>query len=125
MNRQKHLETILVLVIALGIAFWMVHVKKPALGSYFLISAFLLGIIGVFIPYLAAKIHWLWMKLAHVMGAVMSKVILSIVYCVIVLPMALLVRAFGKTGIKRKEEGESYYTQRNQEYTKESMENVW
>lgn len=125
MNRQKHLETILVLVLALGIAFWMVHVKKPVLGNYFLLSAFLLGIIGVFIPYLAEKIDWLWMKLAQAMGAVMGKVILSIVFGVIVLPMALLVRAFGKTGIKRKEEGESYYTQRNQEYTKETMENVW
>lgn len=113
------------LVMALGIAFWMVHVKRPVLGSYFLLTAFLLGIIGVFIPYLAGKIDWLWMKLAHVMGAVMSKVILSIVFCVIVLPMALLVRAFGKTGIKSKEGGDSYYTQRNEEYNKQSMENVW
>lgn len=125
MNRQKHLETILVLVLALGIFYWFSHENKPELGKYLLLSALVLGLIGVFIPFLADKIHWAWMKLAHVMGWVMSKVILTLVFFVFLLPMALLVRAFGKTGVKMKAEGSSYYKTRDFVYDKASLENVW
>ena len=125
MNRQKHLETILVLVLALGVFYWFSHVKKPELAKYLLLSALILGLIGVFIPSLADKIHWAWMKLAHVMGWVMSKVILTIVFFVFLLPMALIVRSMGKGNVKLKADGNSYYKERNFLYDKASLEQVW
>lgn len=125
MNRQKHLETILVLVLALGIIYWFSHDKNPQLGRYLLLAALVLGLIGVFIPWLADKIHWAWMKLAHLMGWVMSKVILTIVFFVFLLPMALIVRAMGKGSVRVKQGGSSYYKNRDFVYTKESLENVW
>ncbi len=125
MNRQKHLETILVLVLALGVLYWFSHIKRPELAKYFLLSALILGLIGVFIPFLADKIHVGWMKLAHVMGWVMSKVILTLVFFVFLLPMALIVKLMGKTGVRLKPGGNSYYKERNFLYNKESLENVW
>ncbi len=97
MNRQKHLETILVLVLALLVFYWLKHVKSPETAKYILLAAFIVGLIGVFIPALADKIHWAWMKLAHAMGWVMSKVILTIVFFIFLLPMALAKKAFWKT----------------------------
>jgi len=125
MNRQKHLETILVLVLALGIFYWFSHEKRPELGKYLLLSALILGLIGVFIPFLADKIHWAWMKLAHVMGWVMSKVILTLVFFVFLVPMALLMRVFGKANVQLKAGGKSYYKERNFLYDKDSLEHVW
>ncbi len=125
MNRQKHLETILVLVLALGIFYWFSHEKRPELGKYLLLSALILGLIGVFIPVLADKIHWAWMKLAHVMGWVMSKVILTLVFFVFLVPIALLMRALGKGSVKLKAGGKSYYKERNFLYDKDSLEHVW
>jgi len=125
MNRQKHLETILVLVLALGIFYWFSHEKRPELGKYLLLSALILGLIGVFIPLLADKIHWAWMKLAHVMGWVMSKVILTLVFFVFLVPMALIVRMMGKGNVKLKADGASYYKERNFLYDKDSLEHVW
>jgi hypothetical protein len=125
MNRQKHLETILVLVLALGIFYWFSHEKRPELGKYLLLSALILGLIGVFIPFLADKIHWAWMKLAHVMGWVMSKVILTLVFFVFLVPIALLMRALGKGSVKLKAGGNSYYKERNFLYDKDSLEHVW
>ena len=95
------------------------------MGKYLLLAALILGLIGVFIPWLADKIHWAWMKLAHVMGWVMSKVILTVVFFVFLLPMALLVRALGKGNVRVKRGGTTYYTSRDFLYTKESLENVW
>ncbi len=125
MNRQKHLETILVLVLALGIFYWFSHEKRPELGKYLLLSALILGLIGVFIPFLADKIHWAWMKLAHVMGWVMSKVILTLIFFVFLVPMALIVRMLGKGNVQLKAGGTSYYKERNFLYDKDSLEHVW
>ena len=125
MDRQKHLETILILVLALGVFYWFSHEKRPQVAKYLLLAALIIGLIGVFIPYLADKIHWAWMKLSHVMGWVMSKVILSVVFFVFLLPISLLVKAFGKGNMKLKTSGTSYYKDRNFVYTKESLENVW
>jgi len=125
MNRQKHLETILVLVLALGVIYWFSHIKRPELGKYLLLAALILGLIGVFIPSVADKIHWAWMKLAHVMGWVMSKVILTVVFFVFLFPMALIMRVFGKGTVKLKQGGSSYYKNRDFLYDKESLEHVW
>jgi len=125
MNRQKHLETILVLVLALGVIYWFSHIKRPELGKYLLLAALILGLIGLFIPSLADKIHWAWMKLAHAMGWVMSKVILTIVFFVFLFPMALIMRALGKGSVKMKQGGNSYYKNRDFLYDKESLEHVW
>jgi len=125
MNRQKNLETILVLVLALGVIYWFSHIKRPELAKYLLLAALVLGLIGLFIPSLADKIHWAWMKLAHAMGWVMSKVILTIVFFVFLFPMALIMRAMGKGSVKMKQGGNSYYKNRDFLYNKESLEHVW
>ena len=125
MNRQKHLETILVLVLALLVFYWLKHDKSPETAKYILLAAFIVGLIGVFIPALADKIHWAWMKLAHAMGWVMSKVILTIVFFVFLFPMAMAKKFFGKPSVQMKAGGNSYYKERNFVYTKESLENVW
>lgn len=120
MKREKQLETILVLVLALIVIYWKTHESK------LLVAAAVLGAIGVFIPFFAEKIHWAWMKLAHAMGYVMSKVMLTIVYVLFVLPLAFLAKAFGKkNGIVLKPGAKSYFKDRNFTYSKESMENVW
>ena len=118
MERTKHLETIVVLVLALIICF-MVWDHR-----YFLWGAITLGAIGVFIPFLAGKIHWAWMKLAHAMGFVMSKVMLTLVYTLVVIPMGIFSRK--KITMKLKTEGNvSYFKERNYTYTKEDLENLW
>jgi hypothetical protein len=107
MERNKHLETILVLVLACLVVFVFFHSHK-----YW------------FIPYLAGKIHWAWMKLAHAMGYVMSKVMLTLVYVLVVVPMGVFSRK--KITMQLKSSGNtSYFRERNYTYKKEDLENVW
>ncbi len=117
MERNKHLETIIILVLALVIVYMSTHHK------YWAWAAIALGAIGVFIPYLAGKIHWAWMKLAHVMGYVMSKVLLTLVYVLVVVPMGLFSRK--KITLRLKSQTASYFKERNYTYKKEDLENVW
>lgn len=117
MERTKHLETIVVLVLAM-IIMYMVWLKP-----WMLWTALALGAIGVFIPWLAGKIHWAWMKLAHALGYVMSKVMLTLVYALVVVPMGFFSRK--KITMQLKSGTSSYFRDRNYTYKKEDLENVW
>jgi hypothetical protein len=120
MNRIKVLETILVLVLACGVIYWWFG-RSP----YLLLAAAIIGVIGLFIPYVAEKIHWAWMKLAEGLGYVMSKVILTIVFVVFLVPVSAVSKLFRKKSIAVKSTGNSHFVERNYTYTKESLENVW
>jgi hypothetical protein len=119
MNRSKPLETILVLVLALLVCYFIFD------GRIWIKIAVALGAIGVFIPFLAEKIHWLWMKLAHVLGYVMSRVLLTLIFFLFLVPLAFFSKLAGKNSVQLKRKTSSYFTDRNFTYTKESLENVW
>ena len=58
--------------------------------------------IGLLIPILLSPIEWVWMKLAHVMGFVMTRVILTVTYVLIVVPTGLIFKLLGKDLLDRK-----------------------
>jgi hypothetical protein len=119
MARNKVLETMLVLVLAL-----MVFYRTTNNGYLFLL-AIIVGAIGLFVPSLAEKIHFAWMKLAEGLGFVTSKIILTIIFFIILVPISFLFKAFGKNNVQMKPGNDSCFKERNFTYTPESLENVW
>ena len=65
------------------------------------------------------------MKFAELLGLVMNKVILSVVFFIFLVPVAFLSRMFRKNPLKNKKETVSYFTERNLTYTKKSLEQLW
>ncbi len=122
-TREKELETILTLCVSLAVLFFIT--KKQ--HAYYLTLSIVLGLIGMFSKYLTSKISWAWLKLGEMMGAVMSKVILSAVFFLILFPIALLSRLFSKSNNLqlKKPSTDSYYFTRNHEYEAKDLENVW
>lgn len=116
---KKSTATILVLVIACIILYLMFQRK------YLLSAAVILGLIGIFIPFLADTIHWGWMKLGHGMGYITSKIILIVVFFFILYPLSLAARLFRKDSVRIRPGAGSYFKDRNFVYTKEGMENTW
>jgi Saxitoxin biosynthesis operon protein SxtJ len=119
MKRNKVAETIIVLVLAFAILYWKFQ------SIYWLVAAILVGLIGLFIPFIAGKIHWFWMGLAHAIGYLMSKILLTLIFFVIVFPLAMLSRIGRKNPLQLKPGGDSYFKVRNQLYKKEDLENLW
>jgi hypothetical protein len=122
-NRAKELETILVLCVACVVFYFFTHKQH----LYLLRLSVLLGLIGMFSNYLTAKISWAWLKLGDLMGAVMGKVILSLVFFVFLFPIAMLSRLFGgsKNPLQLKKTGNSYYFTRNHKYEAKDLKDVW
>ena len=88
--------------------------------------ATLLGLIFVFIPILGNWIVWLWFKLAEGLGWVNSKVLLSIIFFLMLTPLAFLSRLFSKDPLKlKKRSDDSVYRERNDKFVKKDLENPW
>jgi len=117
--KDKHLGTILIFVMVL-IIFYLAN-KNVKL----LYAALILGAIAILIPALSRKIHDLWMKFAELLGLVMNKVILSVVFFIFLVPVAFLSRLFRKNPLKNKKDTASYFSDRNFTYTKKSLEQLW
>jgi hypothetical protein len=123
-SREKELETILVLCVAFVIFYFLTGQKH----IYLLKLSVLLGLIGIFSSYLTAKIAWAWLKIGEMMGAVMGKVILTIVFFGFLFPIAMLTRVFSgnKNPLQlKKPSATSYYFTRNHKYEAKDLENVW
>ena len=144
-TKGNYRETCLVIMTGL-LVFWMIYQVKVLVTI-----AIAIGIIGAFIPSLARGINWVWYKIAEVMGWVMSKVLLSIIFffirhfffrrlhrlffqcslrrCLLRLlflfPIALLYRLFNSDKLQLKRRSDSYWTEREHRYTEKDLENVW
>lgn len=119
MNREKNIETCLVISTGLVILWFFYPIKM------FLVAAAIIGVIGAFFNRIAARIHWAWYKLAEMMGFVMSKVLLTLVFFVFLAPIAALYRLFNKDSLQLKKKTDSYWVERQQIYKKKDLENVW
>jgi len=121
MKREKHLETILSIVLGLVVIYWITK-NRHLFPVIVLVAA-----IGLFSRYLTEKIHWLWTKLSHVMGWVMSKVLLSVIFYLFLFPVSLASKLFSKKDSLqlRRSKASSYYSDRNHQYTPEDLENPW
>jgi hypothetical protein len=120
MKREKVLETILVMSLGLVVLSVVLHVRA-LIGI-----AVILGVIGLLIRPLAERIAWLWMKLAEGLGFVTSKVLLSIVFYLVLLPIALLHRLSAKNHLQlKRSNGDTYYYERNHRCTPKDFENIW
>ena len=86
----------IILVMIAGFLFW----KEKESFQIFLTVGAVLCIFGVVIPVILKPIYWIWMIFATILGWIMTRVILSLLFYVIFTPIGLLPRLFGKKFIE-------------------------
>ena len=79
----------------------LIYLKTRREG--WLYSAMVLHIVNMTVPRIFAPVAVLWFGLSHILGTVMSKVLLSILFFAVVTPIGLLRRLFGKDSLKLRE----------------------
>ena len=111
---------ILLMIIA-GLLFW----KEKESFQTLLMVGVILCIIGIAIPVILKPIYWIWMIFATILGWIMTRVILSLLFYAIVTPIGLLPRLFGKEFIDLKWDStdSTYWNYRSgDDYEKEQYE---
>lgn len=119
--RLKSIESCLVITVGLLALFlWL---KNP----WLLRSAFVVGALGAFSPWAAQKIHEGWTLLARALGYVNGRILLSAVFFLFLTPIAWLARRAKAMDLQliRKNNGGSYYTERDHLYDPKDLENTW
>ncbi len=92
----------------------------------FLYAAGVIGVLCLFVPFIGKWIVILWFKLAHVLGWINTRILLSVIFYLFLFPIALLSRISKKNPLKlRKADGQSYYTERDHTYQKSDLKNIW
>lgn len=121
MDRIDILKTINVLTLALLISYLLFS------AHWLLWIACLLVLGNVFESRITAWIAKYWIKFAHYFGIINSKVILSIIFFLVLTPVAFIYRFFNKDMVEHfKVNGKmSYFDNINKPYKKSDFEKVW
>lgn len=91
---------------------------------FFYSLAILLLLINMIWPNIYKPVAKVWLGLSHLLGSIMSKIILTIVFIVLVLPVGLIRRALGKDSLqlkKWKKDRVSVFKIREHEFTSDDI----
>lgn len=83
----------------LGIFFWL---RGKSHAPYFLVPGALLLLFGAVLPGVLKPVYIVWMSLAIVLGFVVSNVLLTVFFFVVITPVGLLARLAGKDFLRLK-----------------------
>lgn len=82
---------------------------------YFLAPGLLLAALGLAIPEMLKPLNKVWMTLAIMLGWVMTRVILTILFYFVITPTGIIARLVGKDFLKlKKTDSDTYWEKREQ-----------
>lgn len=90
----------------------------------FLLAAMVLLLIDMIWPRFYVPVAKLWLGLSAALGAVMTRIIVTVIFVSVVTPIALMLKAFGKDSLQMKQwkaGRESVFTERNHTYSNEDI----
>ena len=98
------------MLVGFGLISVLLYLKTQFTAAYVCaLIASVVGGIGLSGTAMALPFYWLWMAVAFVMGNIMSRVILSLFYYLIMTPIALLMRLMGRDKLALKSEAATYW----------------
>ncbi len=104
---------LLFFVVFMVIAFWPLT-KKSEINLYLISIALIFLVLGLLNSKILSPLNKAWIKLGEILGRIIAPVVMAIVYFIILTPISLLVRLFGKDliGMKFSNDIKSYWIKR-------------
>lgn len=121
MKKQKNNPTKTLLVLML--AFLIVYLFTKY--NWAIYTSIGLGIIGVFSTFLTKIIDTLWMKLAWILSLFVPKIILSVIFYLILTPIAFIAKLFNKDELLLKNKYDSCFKEVNKTFSEDDLTKPW
>lgn len=122
MTRKKTSSELTVLTLVVGSLILYVINKS----NYFLIFSLIVGLIGVFSPYLSQKIDFVWMKFSWLSSRLFPKIILFVLYYFVLVPISMLSRLFQKEDpLQLKNNNNSTFSSVSSSFDANFFEKIW
>ena len=107
MQERKSALTVGIVLVAL--AAWSAYRSRDAAIWVFGSLGVTLVAAGLFLPAAARAFHAVWMRLAHALGWVNSRILLALLFYLVMTPMGLIQRLVGRDALRRRGPGYSTY----------------
>ncbi|HOO83622.1 MAG TPA: hypothetical protein PLS94_03585 [Prolixibacteraceae bacterium] len=118
-DQSKNLEALLVIVTGFLVLYFVFDTK------ILLYVALAVGLISILIKPLAYLLARAWFKLGDLLGWIVSKAVLSVMFYVLLVPLALLHNLFNKNAMQLKNTSKSMWKLREHNYTENDFKNTW
>jgi len=119
-NKDNSIKTVLVISVGFSIMYVLFDYK------WSLNTAIIIGVLGIISNNISNAIDYLWLKLAKVLSFIVPNILLSLVFYLILFPIATLSRIFGnKNALQLKNSTDSLWLIRNNQIEKASFEKMW
>ena len=104
---------LLFFVVFLIIGLWPLK-NGESLNFYFIIASVIFLILGLLNSKLLSPLNKSWIKLGEILGIIIAPIVMALVYFVILTPVSLIVRMFGKDllNLKFLKEKDTYWIKR-------------
>ena len=101
---------LLFFIVFLIIGMWPLK-NGDSLNIYFIAISITFLILGLINSKLLSPLNKIWIKLGEILGIIISPIVMFLVYFIILTPVSLIVRLFGKDllGLKFFKKNESYW----------------
>tara|TARA_Y200000002_G_scaffold298764_1_gene253534 strand:+ start:781 stop:1161 length:381 start_codon:yes stop_codon:yes gene_type:complete len=112
-NNQNRSFGLLFSIVFLALALWPLT-KKGEINLYLISIALIFLILGLLNSKILSPLNKWWIKFGEILGRIIAPIVMSIVYFLILTPISLLVRLFGKDliGMKFSNDIKSYWVKR-------------
>ncbi len=110
-------------VALLIISAFLFFYEKPS-APYFIGVGLVFQIVAQIFPTLFLPLQKIWMAFSVVMGFIMTRVILSVLFYLVITPISFISKIFGKDflNLKIEKDKKSYWNLRDEEYEQSSTE---
>ena len=128
MDKIKKITSLQCRDTCLALTFLLLLIWLFTKNAYLVYAAMLLLLIGMVIPISMKPLAWAWFGLSHLLGQVMSRVLLGIVYVLLVLPMGIIRRLLGKDSLRLKlwkHDDASCFVERPHVFAAEDLKNPY
>ena len=112
-NNQNRSFGLLFFVVFLVLALWPLT-KKGEINLYLISIAVIFLILGLANSKILSPLNKAWIKLGEILGRIIAPIVMALIYFLILTPISLLVRLFGKDliGMKFSNDIKSYWIKR-------------
>tara|TARA_Y100000768_G_C23510480_1_gene465695 strand:- start:65 stop:445 length:381 start_codon:yes stop_codon:yes gene_type:complete len=115
-STQNRSFGILFFIVFLTLSLWPLT-KEGELNLYLFVISLIFLILGLLNSSLLTPLNKIWIKFGEVLGKFIAPIVMAIVYFLILTPISLIVRLFGKDliGMKFNKNIKSYWIKRKKE----------
>ena len=115
-NTQNRSFGMLFFIVFLILALWPLT-KSSDLNIYLLSISLIFLLLGLLNSKILSPLNTIWIKFGEILGKIVAPIVMAVVYFVILTPISLIVRIFGKDllGIKFRSNLKTYWIKRKKD----------